>query len=223
MTLCPFLEGNASSRPCKGDKVHPQQRTTDTFTPSHSPSLLKGSSSALTGDASGTEGIVPAAPSSWERPLCLQAELVPGSGNPSTQSGTLLLVSSQVLPYRRVQPRKMLSAPSILAQQLYFPSSKQHWQSRQAPCIVSGKASPSPPDLANSSCASGYTRLRAPSSSTPQGTALCHVPSIPGTPQGGAPTGATPPSSGDPSGGTAKSTGQCFWSTQQQNALFPLT
>lgn len=102
-----------------GDKVHPQQGTTDTFTPSHTPSLLKGSPGAQTGDASGMEDTAPAAPSSSGRPLCLQAELAPGTAGPSTQSGTLLPVSSQhqVLPYRRVQPRKMLSSPSILAQQ----------------------------------------------------------------------------------------------------------
>lgn len=78
----PILVGNASSGACKGDRVHSQgDRATSSL--SHTAPILakslKGSASALTGDAGGMEGYSSAALFSPGRPLCLQSELAPGA------------------------------------------------------------------------------------------------------------------------------------------------
>lgn len=67
--IIPILVGNASSRPCKGDKVHPQEGTADTFTPPHTLSLLRGSPSAPAADGSGMGDTAPALHPHWKH-LC---------------------------------------------------------------------------------------------------------------------------------------------------------
>lgn len=115
----PHLAGNASAGTCKRKSLRDNSHFHPITYSFHHIKSLKGSPSALTGDAGGMEEHSYSNP--LGRSLCLQAELAPGAPPPHLLGGghplPCALPASPVLSYRREQPGKTLSPPPILAQQ----------------------------------------------------------------------------------------------------------
>lgn len=165
-----------------------------TCTPSHTAHIptksLKGSPSALTGDAGGVEGYSPRGSILTRKTPVLQAELASGTRDPSTPCPRG--VSSSPCPLSIFSPPvspgpaqenavvSFYSCPAIIFSQLRITLAKSL---SSFYCFRQGfPHSPSPDKF--------FLRLRlhglwAPSpslTSSPQGAAPCHAPSIPSTP-----------------------------------------